>query len=239
MGNAMTRVVSARPDVRNIANDPQVQVRRATFRMQVAEHLRLSIIRGELPPGSQVTEAGLALRYGVSRGPLREAMSQLIGEGLIVSVPYTGTRVVSLSTADVREIFSLRTTLETLAFEQAWDRRDPAFAHEIELRHRALLGSLRKSDHYVSSLAEIHLHSLIYEASGHKLLLETWQRIAKRLQLYLAVHQRAHGRTGPKKDAHEAYVKLAQGKRLDLMIAEVEHHMRRGVEQLEHYLASL
>lgn len=223
-------------DVRGLAQDLQAPVRRATFRMQVAEHLRHSIIRGDLPPGSQVTEADLAQRYGVSRGPLREAMSQLIGEGLIVSVPYTGTRVMSLSRTDVREIFSLRTALETLAFEQAWERRDPAFFDEMEARHRALLASLRTSDHYESSLAEVRLHSLVYEASGHKLLLETWQRIATRLQLYLAVHQRAHGRTGPKRDAHERYVKLAQGKRLELMIAEVEHHMRRGVEQLEQYL---
>jgi DNA-binding GntR family transcriptional regulator len=214
------------------------QVRRVTFRAHVADHLRQAIIRGDIAPGTQVTEAALARHFGISRGPLREAMRQLAEGGLLVSVPYTGTRVIEISIEDVREIYSLRSALETLAYQQVWPRRTDAFHAEKKCRHATLMKSLTQADTFASTSAEMRLHSLAYETCGHKLLLETWERIADRLQLYLAVHQRTHNRKGPLKDAHERYVHLSQGHRLDLMIAEVEHHMRRGVEQLERYVGA-
>jgi DNA-binding GntR family transcriptional regulator len=214
-----------------------VQVERSTFRAQIADQLRQAIIGGALAPGSAVTEMELANRFGVSRGPLREAMSQLAEEGLLVSVPYTGTRVANVTIGDVREIYSLRTALESLAFRQVWAHRDGTFRLEMRKRHHALQQSLAKSDRVISTAAEVHLHSLVYEACGHRLLQETWRRIAGRLQLYLALHQKAHGRTGPLADAHDRYVALATGDSLEAMLDEVEHHMRRGITRLETFVA--
>jgi DNA-binding GntR family transcriptional regulator len=216
--------------------EPIAQLRRATFRDQIAERLRHAIIDGRIPPGEQVTELQLAAEFGVSRGPLREAMGQLAEEGLLITVPYTGTRVVGLSAGDISEIYSLRTALETLAFQQVWERRTPAFARALKSRHAALLAALPAGDGYASSLAEVQFHSTVYEYCGHALLLETWRRISARLHLYLAVHQKAHGRSGPLGDAHQRYVELALGEDLPSMIAEIEHHMRRGVLQLQAYL---
>ena len=218
------------------AHNQVTPIRRETFGNRIASNLRRAIISGEIAAGSQITEVELASRFGVSRGPLREAMGKLSSEGLLVTVPYTGTRVLKLTAKDVREIFSLRTALETLAFREIWDRRDEAFAGELETRHGVLISTLDLNDHVASSEAEVRFHSLVYETSGHDLLLESWQRLSGRLQLYLAVHQRAHGRTGPIKDAHERYLQLALGDRLDLMLNEIEAHMQRGVDQLERYL---
>jgi DNA-binding GntR family transcriptional regulator len=217
-------------------SEPIAQIRRATFRDQIAERLRHAIIDGRIPPGGAVTEQQLAAEFGVSRGPLREAMSQLAEEGLLITVPYTGTRVVSLSGDDISEIYSLRTALETLAFRQIWQHRTPQFAQTLKARHRALLLALPEGDGFASSLVEVQFHSTVYEFCGHALLLETWRRISARLHLYLAVHQKAHGRSGPLGDAHQRYVELALGDDLDLMLAEIEHHMRRGVMQLQAYV---
>ena len=71
-------------------------LKRETMSAQIAVLLRHAILTGELVPGAQLIESALALRLGASRGPLREAMRQLIEEGLLVSVPYTGTRVVDI-----------------------------------------------------------------------------------------------------------------------------------------------
>jgi DNA-binding GntR family transcriptional regulator len=218
--------------------EPLRLIPRATLRSQIADSLRHAIIRGDVPAGSPVTEIELARRFGVSRGPLREAMSQLVQEGLLVTVPYSGTRVVSLSIDDIDEIYSMRTALETLAFQQAWNRRDAAFRREIEARHDSLLRTFDHEDRLESTEAELRLHSLVYEACGHRLLLETWSRIAGRLQLYLAMHQRAHGRSAPLLDAHVRYVRLAQGDDLELMLDEVRSHMRRGVEPLKSFVVS-
>jgi DNA-binding GntR family transcriptional regulator len=212
------------------------RVPRNTFREHIADRLRNSIIAGVLPPGSPITEMRLAAQFGVSRGPLREAIRQLIEEGLLVTVPYTGTRVIDISVSDVREIYSLRTVLETFAFRLAWPRRNAAFREEIDRRHNRLLASVETGDCLASTAAEMALHSLVYEWSGHKLLQEMWRNLAGRLHLYLAMHQRAHGRSGPLKDAHVRYVELAKGDDLGAMLGEIENHMRRGIGQLESFI---
>lgn len=211
-------------------------IRRETFGEQIVSNLRRAIISGEIEGGTQITETQLATRFGVSRGPLREAMAQLSTEGLIHTVPFTGTRVIKLTVTDIREIYSMRTVLETLAFQEIWNKRDHAFADELEARHSLLLETLKIGDHVASSEAEVRLHSLVYQSCGHKLLLESWTHVAGRLQLYLALHQRAHGRTGPIRDAHESYVRLALGDDFDLMCQEIKSHMRRGIDQLESYV---
>jgi DNA-binding GntR family transcriptional regulator len=209
---------------------------RSTFREHIAERLRAAILSGELEPGSALVETTLADRFSVSRAPLREALRQLVQEGLITTVPYTGTRVIELTVDDVREIHSLRTTLERFAFEQAWPRRDAAFGKELSRRNAALTKTIDRGDDLASIAAELELHSLVYEASSHRLLQNTWAELRGRLQLYWAAHHRAHGKRGPRRDAHDSYVAAALGDDLDAMKAEVAEHMQRGSLQTEKFL---
>jgi DNA-binding GntR family transcriptional regulator len=76
----------------------------------------MGLIRaGELRPGSVVNEADLAKRFGVSRGPIREAMRQLEGRKLLIREPYQRARVVDLDLRRIREIYELREALEGMA----------------------------------------------------------------------------------------------------------------------------
>lgn len=207
-----------------------------TFRHHIADELRAAILRGEISPGSALVETALAEQFNVSRGPLREAMRQLIEEGLLVTVPYTGTHVTPLSTDDVREIYSMRITLERFAFEQAWPRRDAAFRRELLRRNDVLLAAIDAGDDSASIQAELDLHGFVFEASGHRLLQRTWASLRGRLQLYWAAHHRAHGIRGPRRDSHDDYVRIALGKNLKAMLDEVSSHMRRGAEQTGKFL---
>jgi len=209
---------------------------KSTFRQHIAERLRAAILDGEIAPGAQLVETTLAEQFRVSRGPLREALRQLIEEGLIVTVPYTGTYVTSLSVRDVREIYSMRINLERFAFEQAWSRRDEAFEREIRRRNDVLLAAIDAGDDGASILAELDLHGFVYEASDHHLLQRTWASLRGRLQLYWAAHHRAHGIRGPRRDSHDTYVQTALGDNLQAMLDEVSGHMRRGAEQTEKFL---
>jgi DNA-binding GntR family transcriptional regulator len=219
----------------------QVRVERvpkSTFRQHIAERLRAAILEGELAPGAQLVESALAAQFDVSRGPLREALRQLVEEGLLVTVPYTGTHVISLSVEDVREIYSMRITLERFAFEQAWNKRDDAFRRELVRRQQALTACIDAGDDAASIQAELELHGLAYETSGHRLLQRTWQSLRGRLQLYWAAHHRAHGTRGPRRDAHDSYVQAALGDDLQAMLAEISTHMGRGAQQTELFLSS-
>jgi DNA-binding GntR family transcriptional regulator len=212
---------------------------KSTLRARVAERLRSAILAGDIAPGAPLVETALSLRFDVSRGPLREALRQLIEEGLVVTVPYTGTHVAPLSVDDIHEIYSLRTALETFAFEQVWERRDERFRGELQRRNDALIATIDDGDDRASILAELDFHGLVYEASDHRLLMRSWRGLRGRLQLYWAAHHRAHGRRGPRRDSHDSYIAAALGDDLAAMRAEVADHMRRGMETTERFLRSL
>jgi DNA-binding GntR family transcriptional regulator len=86
--------------------------RPATSSERAAGELRDTILRGEIPAGTRLGEAELASRLGVSRTPVREALSRLAAEGLVQLVPNRGARVASWSVAELEGVFELRTLLE-------------------------------------------------------------------------------------------------------------------------------
>jgi DNA-binding GntR family transcriptional regulator len=214
-------------------------VKRETMRAQIANLMRTAILSGEFKPGEMVTETALALRFGTSRGPMREAMRHLIDQGLLVSVPYTGTHVLDLSITDINDIYAMRICLEIFAFEQIWEARDGAFDQALRLRHDALLEAIDARDDVRAIDAELDLHGLAYEWCGNTILLNSWTGIRSRLELYWAAHHRAHGITGPKRESHDDYLRLALGDSLDAMKAEIHSHMRRGLDVTKAFVETL
>jgi len=81
----------------------------------IADKLREAIGAGELRPGAQLSEADLARRLGVSRGPLREGMQRLTQEGLLVSIRHRGLFVIEMTPDDVRDMYLAREAIERAA----------------------------------------------------------------------------------------------------------------------------
>jgi DNA-binding GntR family transcriptional regulator len=82
---------------------------------RIVERLEKAIVDGTLAPGSKLSEQGLAKRFGVSRGPLREAIRRLEGRKLVERTPNIGARVAAISEKKLRDILSVREALEGLA----------------------------------------------------------------------------------------------------------------------------
>jgi DNA-binding GntR family transcriptional regulator len=91
----------------------------------VFDRILASIYQGELPPGSVVNEVALAQEFGVSRGPVREAIRRLQGIQLITREPYAKARVISLSADSALELFQMRSALEGMACHLATQRMTP------------------------------------------------------------------------------------------------------------------
>jgi len=85
----------------------------------IARRLRDAVANGEFQPGQQLTEATLAASFGVSRGPLREAMQRLTQEGLLVSHRNRGLFVMELDEPTIRDIYLARGAIERTAVRQA------------------------------------------------------------------------------------------------------------------------
>ena len=85
----------------------------------VLESLREQIINGILQPQEKLVEAEIARKFGLSRGPVREALRQLAFEGLVDYCPNKGCTVALLSPQDAYEVFFLRGSLEKLAIQKS------------------------------------------------------------------------------------------------------------------------
>src|SRR5919108_2735600 len=102
----------------------------------IARQLRAAIMYGSLPPGSQLAEAELAARFGVSRGPLREAMQRLVQEGLLRSEHNRGLFVITLEPDDVRDIYAARAAVERAAVSLILARDPERAAARLTDAHR-------------------------------------------------------------------------------------------------------
>lgn len=156
---------------------------------QVLDALRQRIVEGRLVAGTLLPEARLAVEFGVSRVPVREALAQLREDGLALPAPHGRTRVAPTRPDDLREIVSLRLALERLAVSET-----------IRLAAETSLDRLRElagADRATSSLAElarldVRFHEALVEAAGHRRLLESWRAIKWPYLRWLAETYRTH-----------------------------------------------
>ena len=143
-----------------------------TLSEQVFRRIREAIVRGDVAPGSKISEPELARTYGISRGPLREAIHRLEGQKLLVRVPHVGARVVSLSHAELIELYEIRESLEGMACRLAAERMTQA---EIDDLRRVL--DLHEQDAafkagvgYYQQEGDFDFHYRIIQGSGNQTL---------------------------------------------------------------------
>ena len=91
---------------------PSLGGRRSSYRERVADALRAALIAGELLPGEVYSAPTLAARFGVSATPVREAMLDLVKEGLVDTVPNKGFRVTAVSEKQLDEYTHIRALIE-------------------------------------------------------------------------------------------------------------------------------
>jgi DNA-binding GntR family transcriptional regulator len=103
----------------------------------VAQRLRAAILEGDLRPGQWLRQRQLAEEFNVSQMPVREALKELAGEGLVEHIPYRGVRVVGFSADDVEDLYAHRSLLEGMAAHAAALHITPdELAHLRSLHHQ-------------------------------------------------------------------------------------------------------
>jgi DNA-binding GntR family transcriptional regulator len=129
------------------------------------ERLREAIILGELTPGTPLRLEDLARSLGTSISPIREAVRQLEARGLAEHVPHHGAKVVALDIEELRELFSIRLALETMAVRRAAE----LFEAEDERAAREQLVELDRArkarDARAAVRAHTAFHFALYEAA--------------------------------------------------------------------------
>lgn len=146
--------------------------------------LEEEILSGKLKRGETLTEISLSQRLGVSRTPIRGALSRLGDEGLVEIHPNRGAVVVGIGDEELQDIYKIRIRLEGLASAEAAVRISESDL--ARLRH-----SVELSEFYIAKRDAEHLkeldsefHSIIYEASGNRLLCKTLSELHRNIQFY-------------------------------------------------------
>lgn len=140
---------------------------------RVFEALRRAIVEGQIPAGSKLSEPELAGRYGISRGPLREALRRLESTHLVERRPNVGARVVQLSAAQLIEIYLVREALEGMAARLAAARMpaaDVAALKDLMARHREDLAR-DAWQRYFQEEGDRDFHYRIVQGSGNQRLI--------------------------------------------------------------------
>ena len=138
-------------------------IRKTSLKQKVYEALRREITDGSLLPGDLLKERELAELYGVSKTPVREALSLLEQENLVKAIPRAGYMVTQLTLRDVQEVHQLRVTLESMAARLAAENISDEELEELE-------GMAATSDPEEALLFNHRFHLVIARASGNSRL---------------------------------------------------------------------
>ncbi len=156
-----------------------------TLPEQIAARLRQDVLSSKLKPGDPLREIDLSERFGVSRGPVREAFRQLTQQGLLVLEPNKGVRVAQNPSVEVRPlVVELRRTIERFVLESIFEKITEA---DIELWEE-ILADIRQAceRNDVDALTEhdLRFHQAVIQSHDDKDLFALWQPIAMRMMMH-------------------------------------------------------
>lgn len=160
---------------------------------RVTESIRALILAGELAPGSRIGQEELAARFGVSRIPVREALSRLESDGLVVLKPNSGASIAKLDLAECLEIYKIRERIEPLALSEAVERMREEEIDDLE-RLAAEMSLTEDTEIFLRLDREFHLAS--YRAAEMQQLLGMIERFWNTTQHYRRAFTNILGKEG-------------------------------------------
>lgn len=147
-------------------------VGRRPLSQQIYETLKLSILEGQLSPGTRLTECQVAEQMGTSATPVREAFRLLASEGFVKIEPWKGVLVQQYSALEIQEVFQCRRVLELLALDlciarlEQQPRREEVFR---QIEEQLALSEEEGADSFVGRNS--HLHDFWIKGSGNRRLM--------------------------------------------------------------------
>lgn len=204
-----------------------------TRREEVVKALRRAILTGEWQVGDRLREVALADRLRVSRPTLREAMRQLVHEGLLVQEPYRGTRVADPQPNTLLEIADIRGVLEALAARRAAEGGEAKLRQSLDAALAELGQAAQSGDQVLMHDAHVRFHGLVFQASGSDLLAQIWNLIQARTVFALMWEQtdnpEATERLVPRHRVMAEAILSGDPRIIDLV---VEDHIRAAAREL-------
>ena len=188
---AVTSATAALPQLQRTDTARRMApVQPRTMVEQAAEAVVAAAARGAFLPGDRLVEAEIARDLGISRVPVREALRLLESQGIVVSTPYKGMRLMQVTNAGVAETMRVRLALESLAVKEilaagGGEARMAAARNAASVYEAQLAGG----DLAAIAQADLVLHAEICRASGNAVLHGLWLGLARQLTVIWGLGQ--------------------------------------------------
>lgn len=199
---------------------------RVTLSGQIASQMRDAVLSGAFAPGEQMNEAELAARFGVSRGPVREALQRLIQEGLLIAQPHRGVFVAELTEADLADIFFVREAVEGAALRRVITGAERA---AVEARLRAAIdrmaAAVEKADWAGVAEGDFAFHRTLVDAAGSPRLSRMYETIQAETRLCLHMLLAGYQSSAALVEEHRILAALVGSGESEAAEAELMRHL--------------
>lgn len=172
----------ARDAAASIAVDPLIK--RESLREQVGNALRAAVVSGEMQPGEVYSAPSLAVRFGVSATPVREALLDLVKEGLVESVRNKGFRVTEVTDRHLDEITELRSLIEVPTVTRLAGVIQRAQIEELRPIAEEIVRAARASDLIGYIESDRRFHVALLELAGNRRLVDLISELRSQTRLY-------------------------------------------------------
>ncbi|MEC3974062.1 GntR family transcriptional regulator [Amycolatopsis sp. H20-H5] len=152
------------------------KVSRALLRDEAYESIRRAIVDGSLPPGANLRDADLAEQLGLSRAPVRQALTRLAADGLVDSKPQSYTRVAAVVPDDVRDALHLVRTLHEFAVRTGTPRMGPAEVSTMRAANARFAAAIAAGDPAAAIAADDEVHDVPVATCGNHAVAATLER---------------------------------------------------------------
>ena len=151
-------------------------LKRTCMRDHIRDVLVERILDGTYPAGTQLKELTLAREFNVSQAPIREALRELEGSGLVTSERYRGTRVRGADLAELRESYELRTLMEERALQLAAPY-PPDLLADLTACVSAMAQAVARDDRERYIDEALSFHRRLIQAGGNRTFLAVWDSL--------------------------------------------------------------
>lgn len=206
-------------------NNTSTQFINSTLADKIYQALKKEIIYQEFEPGSRLVDQEIADRLRVSRTPVREAINRLAAEGLIMAVPRRGVFVMELSERDIKEIYEVRESLETLAIRLAMPLitdDDVSTLQQISDQYR---DAMLNDDFLACYDLDRQFHDELVALSKNALLVDMYKTLSGKIQISRWKHCRNRKRTEKSLHEHSLILQALQNRDLEETLLRLHEHI--------------
>ena len=206
---------------------------------RLRESIEEEITTGQLLPGTRLDEVELATRFGVSRTPIREALTLLHGEGLVESRPRRGSVVAQMPPQRLVEMFEVMAELEAMCVRLAARRMSDEDLALIRTEHVACGDAAAKQDTDGYFYANERFHFALYTASHNAFLFEQSISVQRKLRPYRRLQLRVRNRMQRSFEEHQSIVDALVAGDVDRAVQSIRDHVIVQGERFADLVASL